>query len=123
MDLPLTLGDDLGPDLPRRGAGPDRVGDSTTVLALQAVPRRRRPRRAHDPGRTEIVIDTDNFPTDRYLAEGIAAERGLTLRWIEVDTAAGVAADQLREAVGERTALVVLSHVAYRSAWLADAPG
>ena len=39
-----------------------------------------------DPGRTEIVIDTDNFPTDRYVAEGIAAERGLTLRWIEVDT-------------------------------------
>ena len=32
------------------------------------------------PRRTEIVIDTDNFPTDRYVAEGIAAERGLTLR-------------------------------------------
>ena len=75
-----------------------------------------------DPARTEIVIDRDNFPTDRYVAEGIAAECGLTLRWIEVDTAAGVTADQLREAVGERTALVVLSHVAYRSAWLADAP-
>ena len=75
-----------------------------------------------DPGRTEIVIDRDNFPTDRYVAEGIAAERGLTLRWIEVDTSAGVTAEQLREAVGERTALVVLNHVAYRSAWLADAP-
>ena len=31
------------------------------------------------------MIDTDNFPTDRYVVEGIAAERGLTVRWIEVD--------------------------------------
>ena len=39
------------------------------------------------PGpRTEIVLDTDNFPTDRYVLDGIARERGLTLRWIEVDT-------------------------------------
>ena len=103
-------------------AGPDGHRRLDHGAALQADARRRRPRRAHGPGRTEIVIDTDNFPTDRYVAEGIAAERGLTLRWIEVDTSAGVTADQLREAVGERTALVVLSHVAYRSAWLADAP-
>ncbi len=74
------------------------------------------------PGRDEIVLDRDNFPTDRYVAQGVAAELGLTLRWIDVDTSAGVTADQLAAAVGERTALVMLSHVAYRSAWLADAP-
>jgi kynureninase len=121
MDLPTRLGDDLGRVALGAAAGQTAVGDSTTVwlykLMRAAVDHAVRT----DPGRTEIVIDTDNFPTDRYVAEGIAAERGLTLRWIEVDTSAGVTAEQLTEAVGERTALVVLNHVAYRSAWLADA--
>lgn len=123
MDLPTTLGDDLARVcLGAAAAGQTAIGDSTTVwlykLMRAAVDHAVRT----DPGRTEIVIDTDNFPTDRYVAEGIAAERGLTLRWIEVDTSEGVTADQLRDAVGEHTALVVLNHVAYRSAWLADAP-
>jgi kynureninase len=56
------------------------------------------------------------------LAQGIAAERGVRLRWIDVDPAAGVTGDQLAGAVGPDTALVLLSHVAYRSAWLADLP-
>ncbi len=122
MDLPTTLGDDLARICLGAAPGQTTIADSTTVwlyklmrAAVDAAGRR-------DPARTEIVIDTDNFPTDRYVAEGIAAERGLTLRWIEVDTSAGVTAEQLREAVGDRTALVVLNHVAYRSAWLADAP-
>ena len=123
MDLPTTLGDDLARICLGARPGQAAIGDSTTVwlykLMRAAVDHAVRT----DPSRTEIVIDTDNFPTDRYVAEGIAAERGLTLRWIEVDTSAGVTADQLRDAVGERTALVVLCHVAYRSAWLADAPG
>jgi kynureninase len=122
MELPTRLGDDLGRVVLGAAAGQTAVGDSTTVwlykLMRAAVDHAVRT----DPDRTEIVIDTDNFPTDRYVAEGIAAERGLTLRWIEVDTSAGVTAEQLTEAVGERTALVVLNHVAYRSAWLADAP-
>ena len=122
MDLPTHLGDDLARICLGADAGQTAIGDSTTVwlykLMRAAVDHAVRV----DPARTEIVIDTDNFPTDRYVAEGIAAERGLTLRWIEVDTSAGVTADQVREAVSERTALVVLNHVAYRSAWLADAP-
>jgi kynureninase len=122
MELPTRLGDDLGRVTLGAAAGQTAVGDSTTVwlykLMRAAVDHAVRT----DPGRTEIVIDTDNFPTDRYVAEGIAAERGLTLRWIEVDTSTGVTADQLTDAVGECTALVVLNHVAYRSAWLADAP-
>ncbi|MFC7361432.1 kynureninase [Nocardioides astragali] len=122
MELPTRLGDDLGRICLGAAPGQTAIGDSTTVWLYKLI----RAAVDHvvrtDPARTEIVIDTDNFPTDRYVAEGIAAERGLTLRWIEVETSAGVTADQLREAVGERTALVVLCHVAYRAAWLADAP-
>ncbi|GAB3036758.1 kynureninase [Nocardioides flavus (ex Wang et al. 2016)] len=121
MDLPTRLGDDLGRVVLGAAAGQTAVGDSTTVWIYKLVRAAVDHAVRVDPRRTEIVIDTDNFPTDRYVAEGIAAERGLTLRWIEVDTSAGVTAEQLTQAVGERTALVVLNHVAYRSAWLADA--
>jgi kynureninase len=116
-ELPLRLGDELGRVCLGAAPGQTAIGDSTTVwlykLARAAVD-------AAPDGRTEIVVDTDNFPTDRYVAEGIAAERGLSLRWVEVEPAAGITADQLAGAVGDRTALVMLSHVAYRSAHLAD---
>jgi len=116
-DLPLTLGDEIGRVCLGAGPGQVAVGDSTTVLLYKLM----RAAVAARPGRTEIVVDRDNFPTDRYVAEGIARECGLDVRWIDVDRAAGVSAAQVADVVGERTALVVLSHVAYRSAWLADA--
>ena len=118
FELPLRLGDDLGRIVLGAAPGQTVVGDSTTVLLYKAM----RAAVAARPGRTEIVIDRDNFPTDRYVAAGIARECGLTLRWIDVDLDAGVTAAQLEATVGPETALVVLSHVAYRSAWLADLP-
>lgn len=123
MELPLKIGDALGRAALGAAAGQVFIGDSTTVtlykLARAAVDARSGP--AY-PGRTEIVVDTDNFPTDRYVLEGIAAERGLTLRWIEPDGFGGVTPEQVRAVVGPQTALVVLSHVAYRSGFLADMP-
>src|SRR3954466_3877194 len=115
-DLPRTIGDDLGRVVLGAAPGQAAIGDSTTVLLYKLM----RAAVAARPGRTEIVIDRDNFPTDRYVAAGIAQECGLTLRWIDVDTSAGVTPDLLSAAVGPATALVVLSHVAYRSAFLAD---
>lgn len=118
FDLPLTVGDRIGAVTLGAAAGQVAVGDSTTVLLYKLI------RAAVDarPGRTEIVVDTDNFPTDRYLVEGIAAERGLQLRWIESDTRGGVTPAELESVLGENTALVLLSHVAYRSGFLADVP-
>ncbi|WP_211357326.1 kynureninase [Nocardioides rubriscoriae] len=116
--LPEVVGDEIGRVCLGAAAGQTVVGDSTTVLLYKAM----RAAVALRPGRTEIVVDRDNFPTDRYVADGVARECGLTLRWVDVDTSAGVTAELLAEAVGEQTALVVLSHVAYRSAWLADVP-
>lgn len=118
MELPQRIGDDLGRVVLGAAPGQVTIGDSTTVLLYKLM----RAAVAARPGRTEIVLDRDNFPTDRYAAAGVAEECGLTLRWIDVDLAAGVTPELLADAVGERTALVVLSHVAYRSAWLADAP-
>src|SRR4029078_446246 len=69
-----------------------------------------------------IVIDRDNFPTDRYLVMGIAEECGLTVRWLDVDTSARATLAQVGAVGGGQTAFVELSHVSYRSAWVADVP-
>jgi len=116
MDAPTALGDQLGRVVLGAAAGQTFVGDSTTVLLYKLA------RAAVDarPGRDEIVIDTENFPTDRYVVEGIAAERNLAIRWITPDPAGGVAVADVRDAVGPRTALVLLSHVAYQSGFVAD---
>ena len=118
FDLPRTLGDRLGRVGLGAAEGQVAIGDSTTVLLYKLM----RAAVAARPGRTEIVLDRDQFPTDRFVAAGVAQETGLTLRWIDVDTSAGVTAEQLAEVVGPQTALVLLNHVAYRSAWLADVP-
>ena len=118
FELPEVIGDDLGRVVLGAAPGQAAVGDSTTVLLYKLL----RAAVALRPGRTEIVLDRDNFPTDRYVAEGVAQECGLTLRWVDVDTAAGITAEQLSAVLGERTAVVLLSHVAYRSAWVADVP-
>lgn len=117
LDWPQQIGDRIGRAAVGAGEGQVVVADSTTVLLYKLV------RAAVDarPNRTEIVLDTDNFPTDRYVLEGIAAERGLTLRWVTTDPAAGITDEQVAAVVGPDTALVVFSHVAYRSGYLADA--
>ena len=113
LELAQTIGDDLGRVTLGAASGQTTIGDSTTVLLYKLV------RAAVDarPGRSEIVIDRDNFPTDRYVLEGIAAERGLTLRWID---AGDPTAEALAAVLSEKTALVVLSAVSYRSGYLAD---
>ncbi|OLT15373.1 kynureninase [Serinicoccus sp. CUA-874] len=121
MGWPEQVGDLVGSAALGAAPGQTVVADSTTVLLYKVLRALVDHQLAVDPGRTELVLDTDNFPTDRYVAEGIAAERGLTLRWIEADPASGVREGQVREVVGERTGVVLVSHVAYRSGFVADA--
>ena len=120
LDLPHTIGDQLGRAVLGAAAGQTVIADSTTVVLYKLI--RAATAAVTDPARTEIVLDTDNFPTDRYLMEGIAREDGLTVRWIESDPTSGVSVEQVREATGPGTAVVLLSHVAYRSGFLADLP-
>ena len=117
LGWPEEVGDAIGRAALGAAAGQVVVGDATTVLLYKLA------RAAVDarPDRREVVVGTDDFPTDRYVVEGIAAERGLTVRWVRTEQAAGVTVEQVADAVGPQTALVVCSHVAYRSAWIADA--
>ena len=116
MDLPQQAGDLLGRHLLGAAPGQVVIADSTTVnlykLAWAALDVR--------PGRPVIVTDDDNFPTDRYVLEGVAGQRGAQLRLIHTDMDDGVSEQAVRSAVGADTALVSLSHVAYRSGALAD---
>jgi kynureninase len=117
VTLPGEVGDLVGEHLLGAAPGQVLVSDSTTVnlykltnAALDAA----------QPGRTVIITDDDNFPTDRYVVQGIAAQRGIELRMIHTDLDQGLSEDALRAALGDDVALVSLSHVAYRSGALAD---
>lgn len=118
MELPVRLGDRIGALTLGAAAGQTVVADSTSVLLYKLM----RAAVSARPGRDEIVIEAGNFPTDRFIAAGVAKETGATLRWIEPDPITGVTAAQVAAVVSERTALVVLSHVDYRSGSLAQMP-
>lgn len=118
-ELPLTLGDRIGAVTLGAAAGQTFVGDSTTVILYKLV--RAALSAPQVAGRDEIVLDAGNFPTDRYVLEGVAREHGATLRWITPDHDGGVTPAQVAEVLSDRTALVLLSHVAYRSGYVSDA--
>jgi kynureninase len=116
IDLPRQTGDLIGKCLTGAAPGQMLVSDSTTVnlfkLASAAMDAR--------PLRTVIVTDDDNFPTDRYVLEGIARQRDCELRMIRTDMDEGLSEGALAAALGPDVALVSLSHVAYRSGALCD---
>src|SRR5258706_316082 len=118
VGLPRDVGDLIGEHLTGAGPGQILVGDSTTVNLFKLV------NAALDaqPARNVLVTDDDNFPTDRYVLQGVAAQRRCELRMLHTDLDQGVAEDALLDALGPDVALVSLSHVAYRSGALADMP-
>jgi kynureninase len=115
IELPARVGDLIGTGLLGAAPGQVVVSDSTTVnlykLAAAALAAR--------PGRTAIVTDDDNFPTDRYVLAGLAGERGLELRLVTSDPVEGPGPAAVAAALGPEVALVSLSAVAYRSGALA----
>src|SRR6201995_2046324 len=110
VDLPVRAGDVVG-ELTGAAPGQVLVADNTTVnlykLACAALDAR--------PGRHVIVTDRDNFPSDRYVLEGIAAQCGAELRMLDTDIDAGLDPAEVRAAVAEDTSLVSLAPLADRS--------
>jgi kynureninase len=114
--LPTEAGNMVGEHLVGAAAGQVLVCDSVTVNLYKLVSAALGAR----PGRDVIITDDDNFPTDRYVLEGITGQRGCELRLIHTDIDDGVSGQALAAALDDRTAVVCLSHVAYRSGALAD---
>jgi kynureninase len=116
LDYPLRVGDRLATGVLGAAAGEVAVTDSTTVnlyrLAVAAL-EARRPRRV-------VVIERSEFPTDRYVVEGLALERDLEIRWIDGDPVEGLSTGAVARALDGDVALVILSAVNYRSAAIVD---
>jgi kynureninase len=102
IDAPMRVAAKLTPVV---GARPSEllVADSTSVCLFKLLAAAVRAR----PGRRTILVQEGNFPTDTYVAEGLADMLGLQLRRADPgDIATAIDAD---------TAVVSLSHVDYRS--------
>jgi kynureninase len=116
LNYPIRVGDRLATGVLGAAAGDVAVTDSTTVnlyrLAVAAL-EARRPRRV-------VVIERSEFPTDRYVVEGLARERDLEIRWLDGDPVAGFGTGEVAQALDGDVALLILSAVNYRSAAIAD---
>jgi kynureninase len=80
------------------------IADSTSVCLFKLLAAAAWAR----PGRRTILSRKRNFPTDLYVAEGVAGLLGLTLKTVEPD--------EIIDAIDDDTAVVTLTHVDYRSA-------
>ena len=116
MEMPLTVGDTLATGVLGARAGEVAVTDSTTVnlyrLASAALDAR--------PDRRTIVIEHSEFPTDRYIVEGLARERDLEIRWLDGDPVDGLRIDDIASTFDSDTALLIVSAVNYRSSAVVD---
>jgi kynureninase len=113
FDKPIALGDRIAPLI---GAAPGEVvlGDSTSASLFQVAMAAARLR----PGRTAIISERGNFPTDLYVLESVQALAGgatpLERRLIADD------GPTLDEMLDEDVAVVVLTHVDYRTGRMHD---
>jgi kynureninase len=99
LDLPRRVGDRLGAIIGSR-PGEVAVHDSTTLNLYQGVHIALGLR----PDRRVIVVPADEFPTDRYVVEGIAADKGLTVRALTDDVDLSDVAVVVRSVIDYRTA-------------------
>ena len=107
VDLTRRVGDRIAPLIGVR-AGDVHVGDSTTVALFKTFVAASRLR----PDRTVLVLEPSTFPTDAYVAAGVARTVGLELRWCDpADPAA---------ALDDDVALLALTHVDFRTGAMYD---
>lgn len=110
IGLPVTTAEKIAPLV---GAAPGQLVccDSISVNLFKLIATALQLR----PGRTVILSQQDNFPTDLYMTQGIAALLGE-----ERCTARAVPADELIAALDEQVALLLLTQVNFRDGSLHD---
>jgi kynureninase len=109
MTLPERLGDRLAQLIGAR-SGEVLVCDTTSINLFKLVAAALSLR----PGRRTVLSDTGNFPTDVYMADGLIDLLGRRHR-LKLVAEGDVAA-----AIDDDTAVVMLTHVNYRSGWMHD---
>ena len=107
IDLSQRIGDKIA-RLIGAGAGEVIVADSTSVNVFKAL----HAALAINPGRTRILSERINFPTDLYIAETLARDRGLELVLVDRDA--------LASHLDDRVAILMLTHANYQTGHLHD---
>lgn len=109
--LPQRLGDRIATLV---GARPGEVvaTDSTSINLFKVLSAALSIAREDAPARKVVVSERSNFPTDLYIAEALCRERGLTLRLVE--------AGEIPASLGADTAVLMLTHVNYRTGAMHD---
>lgn len=110
FELTQQLGDRIG-RLIGANAGETVVTDTTSTNIYKALHAALSLR----PGRSVIVAEAGSFPTDLYMAEGVATTRPGTQIRLE-----GVDAPTIEELIDDKVAVVLVNHVNYRSGELRD---
>ena len=111
FDLPQRLGARIAALI---GGGPDEVvaADTTSVNVFKVLAAAIRIAQHADPARRVIVSERSNFPTDLYIAEGLCQTHGCSLQLVE--------ADSVLQALGPQVAVLMLTHVNYRTGAMHD---
>lgn len=109
--LPQRLGDKIGGLVGAR-PGEAVATDSTSVNLYKVLSAAIHIARREHPGRSVVVSERNNFPTDLYIAESLCNERGYTLGLVDDGQAA--------HALGEEVAVLMLTHVNYRTGEMHD---
>jgi kynureninase len=107
--MPKRLGDRLAPLIGAR-AGEVVVTDTTSLNLFKALAAALAIQQERDPARKVIVTERANFPTDIYMAEGLARwlERGYRIHLVD-------SPEELPAAIDADCAVLMLTHVNYRS--------
>ncbi len=109
MDMPMRIGDKIGRLI---GALPGETvcADSTSINVFKALSAALR----LNPGRKVILSEPDNFPTDLYMAQGLTGLLNDGHRLVLKTP------DEIEAALNADTAVLMLTHVNYRSGRMHD---
>jgi len=114
-EMPLRVGDEIAPLI---GAGPGEVAMLPNVSIAQAAVISALD---YPPARNRIVMTALDFPSVRYVYDGLAARLGATIEVVGSDDGGlSIDLERLLAAIDERTRLVAISHVLFRSAYVMD---
>jgi len=113
-EMPGAVGDVIAPLI---GAGPREIVMVPNVTLAQATILSAVPYR---PPRNRIVMTALDFPSVRYVYDALATRLGAEVVVVPSEDGVGVDEDALCAAIDERTALVAISHVLFKSAHIVD---
>lgn len=109
--LPQRLGDKIA-RLIGADAGEVVATDSTSINLYKVLSSALSIAAQDAPLRKQVLSERSNFPTDLYMAQALCQERGFELRLIDADALAGALNDQV--------AVLMLTHVNYRTGAMHD---